>query len=615
MLHLAQHHQTHNDQQLQNKPEKRPLKSSCKNSQLKFSIENILKSPASFQLTPPRHDTPPKKLTHTWSETNFLSSTQYFPSTLWQPFNGEKHVKDKLSSTRDWFDKPNNNYGSNDLKSGYNDSNIRFHAYLNALSHKLYQNFHLSFQTSAHQSSHLNTPLSNRKAVTLDTELLSPPTTLAYSSSSSEEEVDVDSLDEEQENKINLKNGSFKTENKDLDTIKNEQIVIKEEHIEKNEVDLNNNANVQSFIDENKNCDKQALKNHTFEQNQMTEYINIPTTLATKDANIALNCDNKKEIISSCSTIPSNPTTLKNQSVQSSPNVFSTLTPHFNIVSPTVSYMQQKPSYVQSSNVATKKKGRGHYSLPYDLPRVNGKFIYECKTCGKICAQLSNLKVHLLTHTGERPFSCNQCPSRFTQKAHLIKHLSTHTGLKPFSCNICGKRSSSSSNIKAHMKIHENKKIEIDSKKHNEIYKSSATVKIGNNNKESTKIVNTQNYNKIYENIYSNILLKDNHKEAKSSYIYLPYSTESYLNHTPFLNAFKNTSDKYFFTNNKYQSNFEQNKYFQKFQKIDHQKQYSNTQYQLQQEQHKRKRNRFFPYNLFYSSHNTFNTITPIINS
>lgn len=93
-------------------------------------------------------------------------------------------------------------------------------------------------------------------------------------------------------------------------------------------------------------------------------------------------------------------------------------------------------------------------SLNVDLHLDGSRQIFRCGQCGKCFPHPSNLKSHLLTHTGERPFCCSLCGRTFTKLSNLKAHRRVHTGERPYSCMSCGKRFTQNCNLKRHQRIH-----------------------------------------------------------------------------------------------------------------------------------------------------------------
>ncbi|XP_056129313.1 telomere zinc finger-associated protein isoform X2 [Lampris incognitus] len=114
---------------------------------------------------------------------------------------------------------------------------------------------------------------------------------------------------------------------------------------------------------------------------------------------------------------------------------------------------------------------------------------YSCPTCASTFSRKQELRLHIISHTGEMPYKCSSCPEQFMLKRDLTIHMikshgfpkphactectkcfltstelrvheaAKHRGEKPFVCEECGHRASSRNGLQMHIKaIHRNER-------------------------------------------------------------------------------------------------------------------------------------------------------------
>ncbi|KAJ8321439.1 hypothetical protein KUTeg_001009 [Tegillarca granosa] len=95
------------------------------------------------------------------------------------------------------------------------------------------------------------------------------------------------------------------------------------------------------------------------------------------------------------------------------------------------------------------------------MNRHEDKRNFKCKECGRGFNYNSNLKAHMVVHSGVKPFKCDICPKAYTRAAELRHHQATvHEGknLNKFFCKFCNKGFSHVTNLRHHVYTHTGEK-------------------------------------------------------------------------------------------------------------------------------------------------------------
>mgnify|MGYP002716455416 FL=1 len=96
---------------------------------------------------------------------------------------------------------------------------------------------------------------------------------------------------------------------------------------------------------------------------------------------------------------------------------------------------------------------KDEYAIIEVSQEEEGEFI--CGECGKECADIQSVNLHMKEHMESEMFECSECKQVFKYKQLLLQHVqNVHEGHRAYTCDVCWATFSSKNSLRNHRVIH-----------------------------------------------------------------------------------------------------------------------------------------------------------------